>query len=511
MLYSQTSLIDIPSTEYTNSHTPPNATTTHNMELDSSTGSASNAETRESPRKDWDEYDLIIGRRGSKGYCSHKVREFLQGWYMPYANTTTKHKSSLLQQQVYPDFCRHNFKAYRKDSQGVLCLETDQATIIAKLKKEMEAMIKVKDNENIDASQKRKGGDDDDDGASGNKPPKKKGRARRPVPSNRQEEVVVTLDGEDLLLEAYMDEIPFKSAGLGDSTSSPSAFRAPEFHFLESGPVSVSATQHHSNHDYVKDVFQWQEFESYAMPPNLGHESGSPTTSTILRSIASGVYVSPETIPEGEPNETGAFSSTSINNHTKPSVSRADQTTTLDQQYNTPSGLETNSQIPFSDSPGGDQKHSKTVSAGSNTVFDTSSLVPPASHGVASDASKTQGAALAPASMLAKPETSKKKTTKTSPKAVPCFKGPSPISFHVLNPSRPTPPLAPKPPPSLVDMMMGAFKHFEQRAEALERENMAVWTRLHELEMRYDTLLSSSNKQNSETKSDDETPAIFEV
>lgn len=443
---------------------------------------------------DLEAYDLIIGRRGSKGYCSRKVHSWLTGWYQQYANT--KYKSSLLQQQVYPEFLRNNFKAYRKDSQGAYFLEENEANIIAKLKKEME-VIRVKGKENMDDSQRKRKGDV----ALGGTRSKKTGRASRvrPAPSNRDD--YVTLEGDDFLLEAYMDEIPFKPTGLGTSPS-PSAFRAPGFHLIESGPVSVNESLPEHGQHYVKDAFHWQEFESYAIPPSLGQESGSPTTSTILRSISSGMYVSPETIPESQQNDT----STSMNN-TKHSVSWADQTTTtLNHQYNTACGIEKKSQLPFSDSSVGDQMHHTTVPAVSNRVFDSSCLFSQTDKVIDSTVGKDQGETHSPATNVATKETFIKKLSKGKP-----FNGPSPISFQVLNPSRTTPPLAPKPPPNLFDVVMGAFKHLEHRAEALERENMAVWSRLRELELKYDAILSSSNKQDCQKNSNDETPAIFEV
>jgi hypothetical protein len=439
--------------------------------------------------KDLEQYDLIIGRRGCKGHCSKKVQEWLFGWFPKYVNT--KQKSTLLQEQVYPEFVRNHFQAYSKNALGEMNLESDKAKIIAKLKKEMD-LFKTNDKEN-DSSRKRKV-------VLGSTPPKTKRKAHRnknaqPSPQEQQE---ITLDGEDLLLQAYMDEIPVRPTGLGPNVST-STFRSPGFHFLGT-PAPANQTPLEANQAFVKDIFPWQDFESYSIPPSLGQESGSPTTSTILRAISSSVYVSPETVPESQSN--GTFTAASLDNM-KQTVTWADKTTPLNQQ--SPCGIDPGPQLPFLEESVSDSKDYNQVTVDTHSVFDVPSPIAKVNPVVDSNTTNTQEVLFAPpAGPTEAAGRLKTKISKPQPKAVPRFVGPSPISFQVLNPYRRKPQLAPKP-PSLVDMVIGIVKQLENRAEALERENTAVWKRLHELELKYEMMLPSSKE------GEDEKATVFQV
>ncbi|GAX16857.1 hypothetical protein FisN_5Hh230 [Fistulifera solaris] len=439
--------------------------------------------------KDLEQYDLIIGRRGCKGNCSKKVQEWLFGWFPKYV--ITKHKSTLLQEQVYPEFVRNHFQAYTKTPLGELIPELDKAKIIAKLKRELDS-FRTNDKEN-DSSRKRKV-------VTGGTPSKTKRKAKNNAQLSPREEQEITLDGEDLLLQAYMDENPLRPAGLGPSVST-STFRSPGFHILGT-PAPTHPTPLEANHHqaFVKDIFPWQDFESYAIPPSLGHESGSPTASTILRAISSSVYVSPETVPESAPN--GAFAAASLNN-TKQTVTWADKTTPLEQH--SPCGIDAVPQLPFLDEPDTEPKNHNQGAVDANSVFEVPSPIAKANPSIEPITKETSEALVnAPTVPIAAVGRAKTKTAKPQPKVGPRFNGPSPLSFQVLNPHRRTPQLAPKP-PSLVDMMIGVVKQLENRAEALERENTAVWKRLHELELKYEMMLPSSKE------GEDEKATVFQV
>ncbi|GAX13875.1 hypothetical protein FisN_5Lh230 [Fistulifera solaris] len=433
--------------------------------------------------KDLEQYDLIIGRRGCKGHCSKKVQEWLFGWFPKYLNT--KQKSSLLQEQVYPEFVRNRFQTYRKNAQGELILELDKAKIIAKLKREMDS-FRTNEKEN-DSSRKRKV-------VRGSTPQKNKRKVHSTINAPPS-----PLDGEDLLLQAYMDENPLRPIGLGPSVST-STFRSSGFHILGT-PTPAHQTPIDANHqDFVKDIFPWQDFESYAIPPSLGHESGSPTASTMIRAFSSNVYVSPETVPESAPN--GAFAAASLEN-TKHTVTWVDKTTPLEQR--SPCGIDPGPQLPFLNESVSDPKNYNQMAVDNHSVFDVPSPIAKTNCAVESITEDTQAVLVtSPNVPIAAASRLKTKVTKPQPKVVPRFNGPSPLSFQVLNPHRRTPQLAPKP-PSLVDMMIGVVKQLENRAEALERENTAVWKRLHELELKYEMMLPSPKE------GEDEKATVFPV